>query len=64
LSLYYICRSLSRESDDIWDRRMKEHWKMWEVALAGLGELKYDRNEDGLQDKQETARPNRRSFSV
>lgn len=64
LSLYLVCRALSRSPDDLWDHRMKAHQEDYKNAVATLGEVKYDRNEDGLAEQNEVKRINRRKFTV
>lgn len=64
LTLFLICRALSRTADDVWERRKTEHEEDYKAAVAALGELKYDRNEDGLAEQNEVKRINRRKFTV
>lgn len=63
-ALYFACASLAREVGDLWDKRADEHMKLYEKFAGGLGELKYDRDEDGLAGQNETKVINRRPFSV
>lgn len=60
----YTCRALSKELDDIWDVRRKDHADRYKEAMAGLGELKYDKDEDGLASPGEDKRVNRRKWTV
>lgn len=64
IALHFATAALVREQDDLWDRRQERHMKLYETAVAGLGELRYDHNEDTIAEKEETARPNRRAFNV
>lgn len=64
LTLYLACRALSRVPEDLWAQRMHDHREDYKVAIAGLGELKYDRNEDGIAEQNEVKRINRRKFTV
>lgn len=64
LALSLACEALSREEDDLWDKRAMKHEKAYDKLFIGLGELKYDKDEDGLASEEETKRVNRRKFSV
>lgn len=64
LTLHLVSEALSKVPDDKWETRAKMHKKNYDELFAGLGELKYDRNEDTLADSGETKRLNRRSFTV
>lgn len=64
LSLHFACMALARDVDDIWDKRQAGHLKMFETIYAGLGELKYDINEDTVADQEESKRINRRKWTV
>ena len=64
LTLFLVCRALSRNPDDLWASRKSEHADDYKTAIAGLGELKYDRNEDGLAEQNEVKRINRRKWTV
>jgi hypothetical protein len=64
MSLYLACRALIREPDDVWSIRMRDHKEEYKVAIAAVGELKYDRNEDGVAEQGEVKRINRRKFTV
>ena len=64
LATSIVCGWLTRETDDIWDKRCERHLKSYETLMAGLGELKYDKDEDGLAGDDETKAINRRTFSV
>lgn len=44
------CNALSRSPGDIWDLRAAGHAKSYEALFSGLGQLKYDRDEDGVSD--------------
>lgn len=64
LALSIACEALSREEDDQWDKRAAKHEKAYDKLFLGLGELKYDKDEDGLASEEETKRVNRRKFTV
>lgn len=64
LAAHFACESLSKEPDDLWDKRAVKHLKFYEMLYGGLGELKYDRDEDGLAAQSETKPINRRTFGV
>lgn len=64
LAAHFVCSALSRESDDIWDKRQEQHFKLYKELFAGLGTLKYDRDEDALAANSETKELNRRRFGV
>ncbi len=53
LSLYAICRAVSKEAGDIWSQRMEAHEKNYEVEWNSLGELRYDDDEDGVASTDE-----------
>lgn len=65
LTLFMVCRALSRNMDDLWWQRKKDHEEDYKHAIASLGEVKYDRNEDGVAEQRgEDKRLNRRKFTV
>lgn len=64
LALHFLCNSLTKNPQDVWYTRARDHKKQYDQLLAGLGELKYDRDEDGLAGNDETKRMNRRRFQV
>lgn len=64
LATAFMCRALMKESGDIWAERMKEHFAEYRELVAGLGDLKYDIDQDGLAGEGEVKRINRRLFSV
>ena len=64
LAAELMCNALSKNPQDIWYSRAHSHRKKHEQMMAGLGELKYDRDEDGLASDEETKRMNRRRFQV
>lgn len=63
-SLEYMCLALFKELDDVWDKRRSIHEGKVKQAWADLGELKYDRTEDGLAGNNESKRINRRQWQV
>lgn len=63
-ALHLICDLLSKEEGDIWDKRQDKHLKRYDKLMAGLGDLKYDMDEDGLASEQETKQINRKLFTV
>lgn len=63
-ALELVCNALSRDIGDIWSKRKADHKAEYEALRAGLGELKYDRDEDGLAADTDIKRINRRRFSV
>lgn len=63
-ALYYACDSLMRQPDDLWERRALRHEKDADAALASIGELKYDEDEDGVADEGEQVNPTRPRFYV
>jgi hypothetical protein len=64
IALWFASEALTRETDDVWDKRAAKHEKRYEALMAGLGELKYDADEDGLASNNETKRVNRRNFQT
>lgn len=64
LAMAKTCFALTRAPADIWDKRKDTFTKEYEVAWAGLGELKYDIDEDGRVADVEKTRVNRKRFSV
>lgn len=64
LTLERVCRALSRNVDDVWAIRKADHASDYKAAWAGLGELKYDKDEDAIADKEEDKRINRRKMTV
>jgi len=64
VSLAFACDALVREVGDLWDVRSAKHMKAYADLMAGLGELKYDRDEDALPEKGETVAPARKRWSV
>lgn len=59
-----MCRALSKETGDIWHERMIHHFREYNSLIAGLGDLKYDRDEDGLAADNDVKRMNRRTATV
>lgn len=59
-----ITDALSREADDIWERRSLRAGKVYEKLMAGLGELKYDTDQDGTGAEEEKANLDRRNWHV
>lgn len=64
IAMHYVADSLKRVPDDLWDERMKDHFKKYEAAFAQIGELKYDINEDAIAQEGETKRINRKRWQV
>lgn len=64
LTCFYICNALKRAVGDVWDTRRAEHKEEWQSLFGGLGELKYDIDEDGLVAEAETKRVNRKTWGV
>lgn len=63
-ALHLICDALSKEEGDVWDKRSEKHLKRYDKLVSGLGDLKYDSDEDGLAGEKETKQINRRIFTV
>lgn len=63
-ALQLACESLSKDPADLWDTRAGKHEKRYEEFMKGLGELKYDLNEDAQADRGEQQRVVRRRFFV
>lgn len=59
-----MCRALAKETGDIWHERMIHHFKEYNQLIASLGDLKYDKDEDGLAGNGEVKRMNRRIATV
>ncbi len=64
IALMFACNALSKATGDLWDTRSTKHDAWYKEGMAGLGELKYDRDEDGLASEGEVKVMNRRRFSV
>lgn len=64
LACAFTARMLSKETDDLWHGRMVEHFKEYHAEFAGLGDLKYDKDEDAVASNDEKTRINRKLFSV
>lgn len=59
-----MCRALSKETGDIWHERMTHHFREYNALIAGLGDIKYDKDEDGLAGDNDVKRMNRRTATV
>lgn len=57
-----VANTLSKVPGDLWDARASAHMRSYQAFYAGLGTLKYDRDEEGLAGGE--ARVNRRKFYV
>lgn len=63
-ALQLACFALSKDPADLWDMRAQAHEKRYEEFMKGLGQLRYDLNEDAQADRSEETRVVRRRFSV
>lgn len=64
LAMAKACRALAKQVDDLWWKRAEQYDEEYDHAWAGLGQLKYDADEDAVASNFDTSRINRRRFTV
>lgn len=63
-ALELACRALSREVSDVWADRAKVASDLFNGLMSGLGELRYDKDQNGLAAPNEKRRINIRRWTV
>lgn len=63
-ALELACDALTKDITDIWTARAAKHLARYNELRSGLGELKYDRDEDGRAGEDDVKRINRRKMTV